>query len=214
MPRRRHNDADVREENDWLVTYSDFITLLMTFFIVILATSQIDQGKFEDFKAGWNALTQRDVPLPMNDLLKSLESATEQEPITLTQVPDGIKVDFDTEALYQQGSAELSEEGIRLLGIFADSLKKMDISGKEVVVEGHTDDVPIQNEEFDSNWELSGARAIGVARYLISLSVDRNIISAVAFADTYPQSAEAESIKEQRKQNRRVSIYIRRSSRH
>ncbi|UAB71122.1 flagellar motor protein MotB [Vibrio sp. SCSIO 43132] len=214
MPRRRHNDADVREDNDWLVTYSDFITLLMTFFIVILATSQIDQGKFEDFKAGWNALTQRDVPLPMNDLLKSLESATEQEPITLTQVPDGIKVDFDTEALYQQGSADLSEEGIRLLGIFANSLKQVDISGKEVVVEGHTDDVPIQNEEFDSNWELSGARSIGVARHLISLSVDRNKVSAVAFADTYPQSAETDSIEEQRKQNRRVSIYIRRSSRH
>ncbi|EGU58654.1 chemotaxis MotB protein [Vibrio nigripulchritudo ATCC 27043] len=214
MPRRRHNDADVREDNDWLVTYSDFITLLMTFFIVILATSQIDQGKFEDFKAGWNALTQRDVPLPMNDLLKSLESATEQEPITLTQVPDGIKVDFDTEALYQQGSADLSEEGIRLLGIFANSLKQVDISGKEVVVEGHTDDVPIQNEKFDSNWELSGARAIGVARHLISLSVDRNKVSAVAFADTYPQSTETDSIEEQRKQNRRVSIYIRRSSRH
>ncbi|MDP2571124.1 flagellar motor protein MotB [Vibrio penaeicida] len=214
MSRRRQSGADVREENDWLVTYSDFITLLMTFFIVILATSQIGQGKFEELKASWSALSYRKAEMPMTQLIQALEQSTEREPISLTKMPDGIKVDFDTEALYEEGSATLSSEGVRLLTIFASSIENTNLDGKEIVVEGHTDDLPIHNDQFDSNWELSGARAIRVTKQLISLSVDKTKMSAVAYADTYPTISDSKELAAQRKANRRVSIYIKRSTRH
>ena len=73
-----------------------------------------------------------------------------------------------------------------------------------LVVEGHTDNVPIQTERFPSNWELSTGRAASVARYLIERGIAPQRLQATGYADTRPIS-DAQSPSE-KALNRRVEL--------
>jgi flagellar motor protein MotB len=83
--------------------------------------------------------------------------------------PDGNaqEITMGSEALFQSGSAELSEPGRALLSALVQQVIDSRLQTlKEITVKGHTDDVAIQNERFASNWELSTARATQVVRFL------------------------------------------------
>ena len=75
-----------------------------------------------------------------------------------------------------------------------------------VVVEGHTDNLPISNPQFPSNWELSGARASSVVRLFIETGVDPRRLTATGYADQRPVADNASPDGRQR--NRRVAITI------
>ena len=77
-----------------------------------------------------------------------------------------------------------------------------------IVVEGHTDNVPISSAQFPSNWELSTARATTVVRFLISRGLDRNRLSASGYADLHPIASNATAAG--RELNRRVEIVLQR----
>ena len=80
-----------------------------------------------------------------------------------------------------------------------------------IEVEGHTDDIPIANEQFPSNWELSAARATHVVKYLMSQGVAKERLKASSFADSRPKKTDsAQSIEQQRAANRRVVVQVRR----
>jgi chemotaxis protein MotB len=84
-------------------------------------------------------------------------------------------------------------------------------STRKVLVEGHTDNIPISTYIFPSNWELSTTRAVHVIKYMINQNgIDPIRLSAAGYADQHPIS-ENKSI-EGRKNNRRVDMVILRSS--
>jgi chemotaxis protein MotB len=110
--------------------------------------------------------------------------------------------------LFDSGQAQVKPAGLKVLKQVSAVLTKT--SDKQIRIEGHTDNVPISSklkDRFQSNWELSTARATSVVRYLIDQGgVDRQSLSAVGHADTHPiASNESE---EGRTSNRRIEIVL------
>ena len=106
--------------------------------------------------------------------------------------------------LFPSGSAELSEEGQEALTQVAGVLAT--IPDRSFQVAGHTDNVPIKNRHFKSNWELSSARAVAVVKHLLDNGVASDNLSAAGYADTQP--AAANETEDGRAQNRRIEIVL------
>jgi chemotaxis protein MotB len=105
---------------------------------------------------------------------------------------------FQSEVLFDRGSAELGKEGLEQLDKLVIALK--DISAKipssvhwVLRVDGHTDTIPIKRAQFPSNWELSAARAISVVRYLISQGIDPKNLVAAGFGEFQPLESKTET---------------------
>ncbi|USD67923.1 OmpA family protein [Vibrio sp. SCSIO 43136] len=212
MARQRVNQ-ELKEDNEWMTTYSDAITLLLAFFVLIVAVSQIDEGKLEDLKKGRTSIMGEPADVPMEVIQAEIQEIVEEqklESVVITPVIDGLKIELDSENLYQSGSADLTSKGEQVIREFAGALLEVNLEDRAIVVEGHSDDVPINTSKYRSNWELSGSRAVQVVQQLIDLGINKNLLSAIAYADTRPRADQSLTIEKQREQNRRVVIYIKR----
>ncbi|MGX2038906.1 OmpA family protein [Methylocaldum sp. MU1018] len=114
-----------------------------------------------------------------------------------------VRLEISDAILFDLASAELKPEGASALDRLAGVLGAQ---GGTIAVEGHTDDRPIATAKFQSNWELSTARASAVTRYLIAHGVPPGRLRAVGLADTQPR--EANDTPAGRARNRRVSIVM------
>jgi chemotaxis protein MotB len=110
------------------------------------------------------------------------------------------------QVLFDSGASVLKSEGMPLLGEVA-SLLQVD-KRHPILVEGHTDDVPIHTAQYTSNWELSTARATQVTRYLISRGVSERRFGAAGYADIHPLASNATAAG--RARNRRVEVVLQR----
>ncbi len=118
--------------------------------------------------------------------------------------PRGLVVSLGEGSFFDSGSSEIKQEGKELLHVLAESLTPV---GNEMRIEGHTDNLPISNSKFPSNWELSSARASNVVRYLISnFGFNPELLSPAGFAEHRPISPNG--TEEGRSRNRRVDIVI------
>ena len=122
---------------------------------------------------------------------------------------------FSSEVLFDVGSAELQENGKAELATLAPSLIEISrLIPRDInwilQVEGHTDDVPIETPLFSSNWELSSARAVSVARFLINEGLPPSRLSVAGFAEYQPVAdiATSQNIDTARKQNRRIELRL------
>ena len=117
----------------------------------------------------------------------------------------GVVVRLADQTLFASGRAELSGEAQDILRVVADVLA--DTVDNQVEVEGHTDNRPVGNSDFPSNWELSTARATNVLRAMLTLEdLDPARLAAVGRADTVPR-ADNDS-PEGRAKNRRTEIVV------
>jgi chemotaxis protein MotB len=118
--------------------------------------------------------------------------------------PRGLIISLGEGGVFDSGSDEIKPEGRKLLDTIAVSLVSV---GNHIRVEGHTDNVPISNSRFPSNWELSTARATGVLSYLIDKFGFRpELLSAAGYAEYRPVASN--DTMEGRACNRRVDIVI------
>ena len=172
-------------------------------------------------KPGANIGTPDPSPSPASLQLKPQLDATElsklkekiEEEIALTGLKGQLDVDLDPRGLvvnvvsgvlFSSGQASLTTNGERLLDALGAIFQTM---GNPLVIEGHTDNVPISSAQFPSNWELSTTRATAVLRDLVSrdhLSGSR--MSASGYADTKPRASNATAAG--RAKNRRVDIVV------
>jgi len=232
--RRRAGNSKKPSHERWLITYSDMITLLMVFFIVMYAMSNIDAQKFRSIvEALSKALGGGDVILyspgpsiveegieeimPGEDMqevvrlqrIKSqLASLIEEENlsacVSVKSEERGIVVSFQDPVLFALGSAELTPKAKEILHKVGSML--LDIPNY-IRVEGHTDDLPIHTARYPSNWELSVARATSVVQELIhSLNFPPERLSAIGYGEYRPRVPNTSA--ENRQLNRRVNIVI------
>lgn len=136
-------------------------------------------------------------------LLAAIEASELGRRVEVTRRQDAINLEIGAEILFDRGSATLNAGGEALLAELAKLLGQQAVT---VSVEGHTDDAPIRNARFASNWELSAARATTVTRQLIAHAVDPTRVRAVGHADTRPRADNATA--EGRARNRRVSLVL------
>ncbi len=118
---------------------------------------------------------------------------------------------FQSEVLFASGSADIGEDGKVQLTKLADTLKQIAAEIPSDIdwvmrVDGHTDKVPIRNNQFKSNWELSAARAISVVKFLIEQGVPPNRLVAAGFGEYQPLDNRDDEIAYRR--NRRIEFKI------
>ncbi len=214
---RRKKQEECEECEDWLATYGDMVTLLMCFFVLLASASKVDVALFEQIQAGMNEGigkkdVQRPVELMVMELSEDVQSMDMGETIALGTDSQGIVLEFPSETLFEPSSAELLPQSLSVIKRIAATLKVERYKMFKFAVEGHTDDIPIETEEFPSNWELSSARASAVLRVLLSRGIEATRLRAVGFADISPKvpnrDAYGEPIPENQRKNRRVTIHI------
>jgi chemotaxis protein MotB len=143
-----------------------------------------------------------------DDLVKDLKGEIEKGEIKVTQIRDRLSVNLVEKVLFDSGHAEVKAQGEAVLKKVGAILH--DVKGKEIRVEGYTDDVPIGEslrKRFPTNWELSTQRATNVLRFLQDQAgLDGARLSAVGYG---PFRAVADNkTPEGRAQNRRIEIVL------
>jgi chemotaxis protein MotB len=180
----------------WVTSYSSTITNLMILFMVLWAYTQFLQKR----------LTEPAMPLPnarqqqvSREIRKELEAVG-----TVVVTRRKITVTLPSAVLFDPGSDVLRDEAVGALDKVATALAK---STAPIIVEGHTDDVPIRQSRWRSNYELSAARAFSVIRFLTTAKqFPPNRLAARGYGPHRP--AVPNESEEQRARNRRIEIHL------
>jgi chemotaxis protein MotB len=216
---------------EWLTTYADFITLLMTFFVLLYAmTSGVDKTKFlaiiGTFQGGNGALKYHSA---IKDNIPQLKERRRQhrkknwrafnkmikehnmeKQIQFKIVPNGIYITLGGPVTFKTYSAKLKPEAGKILKVIARAIQKYSYEPlKSVKIFGNTDNRPVDQNaaKFPSNWSLGAARAISVLQFLVkSSTVPGKKFEAVTNGKYHPIASN--DTEEGRRKNRRVKIYI------
>jgi chemotaxis protein MotB len=138
------------------------------------------------------------------EMLGRFRSMIDSGRLRVRIVRNRMLIELSDNILFDSGDDALKAEGREALTQIAEILRT--IEGREFQVIGHTDNIPIRSRRFASNWELSAARAVNVARFLIEQQMPADRISAAGYADTQPVASN--SAPEGRAQNRRIEIVL------
>lgn len=220
-----------RNRDRWLLSYADFVTLLLALFILLYASSRLDSQQAIELVAG----IQSAFPQVEESVLEGPPSepdarpgiATEENPslrqylaavidveserpgetmagTRLREDERGIVIELAAAEFFPAGGVDLSSEKKQVLEDLAPILVS---SGRSIHFEGHTDDQPIDSDVFPSNWELSAARAGVLARFFIEeQALDPSWVATTGYAQyrpLVPNLGEAA-----RARNRRVEIVL------
>lgn len=211
----------------WMSTFSDMATLLMTFFILLLSMASMDkrkikvalgslQGSLGVLKEGNKTeMTQEDIMSRLSfvqnvrsvqkkvtkSLKEYVQNAQMSQTVTIVQTKKGVSVRILDKMLFQPGSAEVLDQAKPLLDKLAAVIEE---SPYNIMVEGHTDDIPISTALYPSNWELSTARAVSVVKYFLSKEVSAQRLSAAGYAENHPVTPNISAAS--REKNRRVEV--------
>lgn len=214
----RWNPKKEEEREDWLMSYADMLTLLLSFFVLLLSMSHLDMVKFEKVETGMaKDLGKRDSESPMTklqadmgELLKGLK--IDDTVVGLGTDDRGLVLELDGTSFFDPGSAKLKDAQLAALNKMAELLTSTRYNIFQLEVQGHTDDTPVATQEFPSNWELSAARASSVVRYFISRGMKPTRLAAEGFADTRPKVANRDAnnnpLPVNQSINRRVTIHV------
>jgi chemotaxis protein MotB len=122
--------------------------------------------------------------------------------LTTRMTPDGLAISLHEIGFFSSGSAAIRNEALPVLIALAESIPDVPLR-----VEGHTDNVPIHTVQYQSNWELSTARASAIARLLLEHgSMHPTNVAAAGYAEFHPIASNAS--EQGRGQNRRVDIIL------
>jgi chemotaxis protein MotB len=198
--------AEPQQDELWLISYADMLTLLLGFFIVIVAAVPMRHATFERIAASISGTKSA----PLQQLRERVEDLVAKNPELRDRVIarddlESLGIEFKDALLFDSGSADIRPEGKRAIAEVARLLETL--PARPVLVEGHTDEVPIRTARFHSNWELSSQRAINVLAALAASGIPDARLSARAFADTRPRQTQG-TIEERRLANRRVVIRV------
>jgi chemotaxis protein MotB len=161
---------------------------------------KVSTAKLEEEKGALQAKSSQ-----YEQLTASLQSQIQNGQVEISELRGKMTVKLKDKVLFASGSTALGKEGRAALDAVADAFK--DLKGKNVVVAGYTDDVPIGGKTgFKDNWDLSTARAVTVVRYLQSKGVSPAILGAIGFSEYRPLAAN--DSPEGRSQNRRIEIAL------
>lgn len=224
-----------KEDLGWALTLADMMMLLLCFFVMLIAIADIDESKFENVSDSLASAMGVKVP-PKGEVEVETEEgepvarrtiSTEQRNLFQMQLEmsrlvgkeiDALKIKLRADSVaiilkgdifFGLGKADLTTRAEKVLARIAPALAT---SPYDVVVEGHSDNIPMSSKQFPSNWELSAARASAVARYLLAHGFDKHRIKVLGMADTSPMwpnvDDKGNSIPDNQKRNRRVVLLI------
>lgn len=196
---KRHNDEDRKGVDDWVVTFADLMALLFSFFVLLTSLST--------------------APKNCTGLAEYLEQNRAQyRNFELRNSKLECVITLPSDFLFPSAQANLQPRALeRLRPLFAKIRELPEHKSDLIIVEGHTDNVPISTSQFRSNWDLSAARATNVAKFAERVGLPESRLSLRAFADNRsrvpyvdrtgrPKTGPA--LQEAREKNRRVEIIL------
>ncbi|HZP63370.1 MAG TPA: flagellar motor protein MotB [Terriglobales bacterium] len=236
MKNRRRPAAHVNHDR-WLVSYADFITLLFAFFVVLYSAAEVNQRKIGQVASAIQVGFQRlgafppssfqpkplvlppiarllppSFPSPSSEELVEMRKELDQllapeiesGAVGIRTVPEGVVVSLREVGYFDSGSPSINAHSRASFDRLAVLLAQHSFS---IRIEGHTDNIPIHNSQFHSNWELSTARATEMARLLITeYKFPPERLSATGYAEFHPIAGN--DTAEGRALNRRVDVVI------
>lgn len=233
MKKKRHEQEGNNER--WLITYSDLITLLLVFFIILYAFSKVDNKKYENLASGFNSVfgsgtgiltggnsinivggtasqnssgeekSEEDMLSDLKQQVDGYLTSNSLNESVSTDIDDrGLVISMSNSILFDSGTATIKSDNnlnLKTMGKLLNSMPNY------IRIEGHTDNLPINNTKFKSNWELSVIRATNVAEILIDeTGISPERISVLGYGEFRPIGDN--STAEGRAKNRRVDIII------
>jgi len=213
----------------WMTTYGDMVTLLLTFFILMISFANMDEHKWaqaaaslqgalgvmEQFKVEMqmmkeppggddDMLIRADIYEKMQEFQEQMAAEIDKGDITVESIKNGLLIQLGNKLLFNTAEATLKPAAYPILDLIGKTTRA---HASEIMVGGHTDNVPIHSTKYPSNWELSGARALTVVNYLIhKVGIDPKILAATAYGEfrpLVPNDSPAD-----RKINRRVEFAV------
>ncbi len=236
MPRNKRNNRDGDSNGNWMTTYSDMVTLLLAFFVLLYSFSSVDAGKFDMLVRGLKgrlgvldggqtvsqakliesglmgqgpgSMSMRGLYNVKAEVSEYIEEKNLEENISLSMDEEGLTIRFTGKVLFDLGEAVLKRDAYSVLDRIGEFIKGVE---NEVVVEGHTDNWPIDNSRYPSNWELSTSRATNVVRYLIEKKrINPDRLSAAGYSKYKP--IHPNDTRQHRALNRRVDVVLKRKT--
>jgi len=259
--KRHRTDSSSDSAGDWMNTYADMVTLLLTFFILLFSMATVDKQKFvelanslrsafmhengggdlyesnrgseliniydeinavdkvvslvnNDYEGGEtdnnvDRITDgNEVEYNTDDLKAEIEKAIEEmgleEYVKIIERKDFLILRFDSVILFDLSSADIKSSAKTVLEKLGQMLNKM---SNEIIIQGHTDNLPINTGQFPSNWELSTRRATNVVHFFINeCSIAPSRLTATGNAEYKP--VKPNDTAENRQQNRRIDIVV------
>jgi chemotaxis protein MotB len=204
----------------WLISYADFMTLLCAFFLTMYA-AVLAQPADPVAEPAPAPVVEPVTPAPTAAERAAVEAARRAEALRaevetalapelaagylqLLDDPRGLVIEVPEAGSFDVGQADLSREAAAMLARVAGVLAPL---ANAVRVEGHTDDTPIRTSRYQSNWELSTARATRVVAFLISEGgVSPARLSAAGYGEFRPRAANGSPSG--RARNRRVDLVL------
>ena len=236
MARKSKNKKEVKTDG-WLATYSDTVTLLLTFFVLLYSMSTVDAQKFNQIAVAMQSMftgqaaqsilefnmSNGEVPIVgkphqtatevqenenediLEDIMKYIEENNLEGEVQIYSDQKGLNIELKDRVLFDTGKANLKPESLEVLDKVSTLLANVD---NDIIIEGHTDNVPINTPSMPNNYHLSTARALSVLDYLIATnsSLDPAKISPQGYGEYRPIASN--DTAEGRAQNRRVNIIV------
>jgi len=228
MPReRKQKEAAAGGAPSWMVTYGDLMSLLLTFFVLLLSFSSV---KVEDFKQALESVRREiffldfdarkpEVLPPIMEtfdtgearlrgaaqrIKKAAAALNLDLDVSVAEESEGLRITIQAPVLFSTGEADLRPEGREILRHVLNELIQMP---NAITIEGHTDNIPIRTAQFPSNWELSTSRAISVAKFFIEEGgMQPGRLAAAGFSEYHPVASN--DTPEGRQRNRRIELFV------
>lgn len=214
------------KNSSWAITYADLVTLLLTFFVLLLVILNEEEKQID-----------RIINMLLNETYSELKKV-ESQYLKVTRETKGVKLTVSSGRLFKSMEAEVQASALPLLDqigaiIRVSKLLRLDEDQKynnfreriksfgkdlniEIRCEGHTDGEQVPpNSKYDSNWDLSTARALNIVKYISDKSqIPEKEFSAMGYGEFRPVvamdtiSQNLLAIKDANSKNRRVEIYL------
>lgn len=213
------DEDDAPKEHDtegvWLISYADMMTLLMGFFALLTSMSSFNEEQFKETAEEAALYFGGEVVSAYENLGKAIEKLIAEkgleEQVQIKVSKTGITLTFEGTLFFSSGSFQLREGATLLMDQLLQILDQ-EAHNKKFLIEGHTDDVPINKGIIRSNWELSSLRATAVARLFEKYQFKRDQILTIGFGETRPvlrnRDEQGKAISKNQDQNRRVVLKV------
>lgn len=214
--RRRTEDDSAAMATRWMLSWSDFVTLLLVVFAAMYANVPLSSRELTPATLPLKQASDKQVPVKQvqpaspeisqltADLERALTNANNGKfSARIIPTQRGLMLELDAPLLFASGDAQLSIAALPVLAALSLVLRTRPYP---VVIEGYADSIPIHTRKFPSNWELSSARASTVARFFADKGLAQARLRVVGQSANLPLADN--QTPDARRQNRRVSILI------
>jgi chemotaxis protein MotB len=227
MPKK--SEAEKENNERWLITYADLITLLLIFFIILYSMSKINEQKFTSFSQSMAIVfgqpgrsgvldggrsvmpdpektykQKQNMTNTREQIRRMIASMGLEGKITVKEEERGLVISVKDTVFFRAGSADLGDRAREIITTVSSLLASLPNS---IRIEGHTDNIPIHTFKFYSNWELSTARATNVLHCMVEQEkIPPQRLSAAGYGEFKPISSN--DTEGGRAANRRVDIVV------